>query len=88
MEFVARRSRGTEGFLLNHVISEWLPAQDGHRSANADPVTGQAAWYDLRVRVEKVMPGEEGVTAPQFEPLPRPPRMVPPSRTLRYGEKA
>ena len=31
-----------------------LPAQDGgYRFSNADPVTGQAAWYDLRVRVEK-----------------------------------
>ena len=81
-----------EGFLLNHVISEWLPAQmdaDGgqHRVANADPVTGQAAWYDLRVRIEKVMPGEDCVTSPQFPTLQRPPKMVPPSRILRYGEK-
>src|SRR5690606_23580760 len=30
------------GFLLNHVISELLPARgDGMRYANADPVTGQ-----------------------------------------------
>ena len=42
------------GFLLNHLISELLPLRDGgHRYANADPVTGQAAWYDLRVRIEK-----------------------------------
>ncbi len=75
-----------EGFLLNHVISEWLPAQGGERSANADPVTGQAAWYDLRVRIEKVVPGEAGVVAPQFDTLPRPPHMVLPPRTLRYGE--
>ena len=80
-----------QGFLLNHVISEWLPAQrgdaEGIRSANADPVTGQAAWYDLRVRVEKVAAGEAGRTAPHFETLPRPPRMTPATRTLRYGEK-
>ena len=43
-----------EGFLLNHLISELLPAQgDGLRWSNSDPVTGQAAWFDLRVRIEK-----------------------------------
>jgi anaerobic selenocysteine-containing dehydrogenase len=42
----------TKGFLLNHVIDDLLPAgADGHRYANADPVTGQAAWFDLRVRL-------------------------------------
>jgi len=43
-----------EGFLLNHLISELLPPRgDGHRWANSDPITGQAAWFDLRVRLEK-----------------------------------
>ncbi|UXI67842.1 molybdopterin oxidoreductase family protein [Tahibacter amnicola] len=42
------------GFLLNHVITELLPPRaNGQRYANADPVTGQAAWFDLRVRIEK-----------------------------------
>ena len=42
----------TKGFLLNHVIDDLLPARaDGYRYANADPVTGQAAWFDLRVKV-------------------------------------
>jgi len=43
------------GFLLNHLISDKLPnASKGGaagRLANADPVTGQAAWYDVRVRL-------------------------------------
>ncbi|HET6546213.1 MAG TPA: molybdopterin-dependent oxidoreductase, partial [Rhodanobacteraceae bacterium] len=44
----------SKGFLLNHVISDTLAAQrDGPRHANADPVTGQAAWFDLRVRIER-----------------------------------
>jgi len=44
----------TKGFLLNHLIPELLPTRgDGHRWANADPITGQAAWFDLRVRVVK-----------------------------------
>jgi len=42
----------TNGFLLNHVIDDLLPPRgDGYRYANADPVTGQAAWFDLRVRL-------------------------------------
>jgi anaerobic selenocysteine-containing dehydrogenase len=44
----------TRGFLLNHLIHELLPPKgDGLRWANSDPVTGQAAWYDLRVRLER-----------------------------------
>ncbi|HEU4665059.1 MAG TPA: molybdopterin oxidoreductase family protein, partial [Dokdonella sp.] len=43
-----------DGFLLNHLIDESLRDRDGHaRCANADPVTGQAAWFDLRVRIER-----------------------------------
>jgi anaerobic selenocysteine-containing dehydrogenase len=37
----------TRGFLLNHLISDRLP--DG--SSNSDPITGQAGWYDVRVRL-------------------------------------
>jgi anaerobic selenocysteine-containing dehydrogenase len=43
-----------KGFLLNHLISELLPPKgDGLRWSNSDPVTGQAAWFDLKVRIEK-----------------------------------
>ncbi|MDA8870694.1 molybdopterin oxidoreductase family protein [Rhizobiaceae bacterium] len=53
-----------KGFLLNHLINELLPPKgDGHRWANSDPVTGQAAWYDLRVKIEKATEGE-GVSEP------------------------
>ena len=41
---------GRQGFLLNHLISDITPRGD---YANADPVTGQAAWFDLRVRIAK-----------------------------------
>jgi anaerobic selenocysteine-containing dehydrogenase len=42
------------GFLINHLISETLPARPGEASlTNSDPITGQAAWYDLKVRVVK-----------------------------------
>ncbi|MEO7935508.1 MAG: molybdopterin oxidoreductase family protein [Dokdonella sp.] len=43
-----------DGFLLNHLINELLPSERNSRNyANADPVTGQAAWFDLRVRIER-----------------------------------
>ncbi len=62
-----------KGFLLNHVISELLPPrEDGYRYANADPVTGQAAWYDLRVRLVKCSVAECGETAPRFPALKPP----------------
>jgi anaerobic selenocysteine-containing dehydrogenase len=57
-----------QGFLLNHLISDLLPAREGgYRYANSDPVTGQAAWYDLRVRIEKAAPSEAGETWPIYE---------------------
>jgi anaerobic selenocysteine-containing dehydrogenase len=60
-----------KGFLLNHLISELLPEREGgYRYANADPVTGQAAWYDLRVRIEKADQGE-AVSEPRFPALRR-----------------
>jgi anaerobic selenocysteine-containing dehydrogenase len=41
------------GFLLNHLISEYLPKRDAQvRHSNSDPVTGQAAWFDLTVSIE------------------------------------
>ncbi|MEL6618716.1 MAG: molybdopterin oxidoreductase family protein [Pseudomonadota bacterium] len=44
----------TRGFLLNHLIHELLPPKgDGLRWANSDPITGQAAWFDLKVRIAK-----------------------------------
>lgn len=59
-------SESTHGFLLNHLISEQLSASAGERQlTNSDPITGQAAWYDLRVRIRKAAPGETGVW-PQF----------------------
>jgi anaerobic selenocysteine-containing dehydrogenase len=43
-----------KSFLLNHIIAELLPPDEaGYRYSNSDPITGQAAWYDLKVRLEK-----------------------------------
>ncbi len=53
-----------KGFLLNHLISDITPRGD---YANADPVTGQAAWFDLRVSIRKA--DTAGISAPQFLPV-------------------
>jgi len=64
-----RAPEATRGFLLNHLIGELLPEREGgYRFSNSDPVTGQAAWYDLRVRIEKAE-GEPPGSSPRFEPL-------------------
>ncbi|NEX45735.1 molybdopterin-dependent oxidoreductase [Rhodobacter sp. ETT8] len=60
----------TRGFLLNHLISELLPAKgDGMRYSNSDPVTGQAAWFDLRVRLERAEPPAQAESLPAFGTL-------------------
>jgi anaerobic selenocysteine-containing dehydrogenase len=75
-----------KGFLLNHVISELLPPrQDGYRYSNADPVTGQAAWFDLRVRLVKCTEEEAGTTVPRF-PMLKPP-LKRPAEKLQYGAR-
>ncbi len=67
------------GILLNHLISELLPPRgDGLRWSNSDPVTGQAAWFDLRVRLERSAAPE--AVQPQFptlgSALPEGPRLL------------
>jgi len=65
-------SEATEGFLLNHIIHELQPPKgDGMRWANSDPVTGQAAWFDLRVKVEKADPPPKE-SQPAFPPIKSP----------------
>ena len=76
-----------KGFLLNHVISELLPPKEsGFRYSNSDPVTGQAAWYDLRVRIEKAE-AEEEITLPQFDAQPSTNNASVGQRILRYGAR-
>ncbi len=74
------------GFLLNHAISEFLPPAEGPRFANADPVTGQAAWYDLRVRIEKAEAATD--TLPRAVALARLPGLAATPSILRFGVAA
>ena len=69
----------TKGFLLNHIIHELLPSKgDGLRWSNSDPITGQAAWFDLRVKIEKVAAPKEAMPShpPQESPVPKAPETV------------
>ena len=69
---------GNQGFLLNHLISDVTPRGDYF---NADPITGQAAWFDLRVRISKADAPTQH-SEPQFAAL----KMGEAGdRPLRYG---
>jgi anaerobic selenocysteine-containing dehydrogenase len=82
----ANAPEALKGFLLNHLIDDLLPEREGgYRYANADPVTGQAAWYDLRVRIEPAAEEEAGISAPQQAVLRPPAGLAAQPEELRYG---
>jgi len=59
-----------QGFLLNHIISEELPSSaEGEHISNSDPITGQAGWYDVHVRIYPADADEPKVSSPQFATL-------------------
>ena len=59
-----------KGFLLNHLISDELPGGDGKPTSNSDPITGQAGWYDVRVRIYPASADEPKQSWPQFDAPP------------------
>ncbi len=66
----AKANESQKGFLLNHLIPEELPpCEAGDHLSNSDPVTGQAAWFDVRVKIYKAEAGEPKQSWPQFKPL-------------------
>jgi sulfite dehydrogenase (quinone) subunit SoeA len=81
----------TEGFLLNHLIDDRLPANEhDYKYSNSDPVTGQAAWFDVRVKIEKAPLSEqtaEAVSEPQFDALKPPPTMPDRPGVMGYAVK-
>jgi anaerobic selenocysteine-containing dehydrogenase len=75
----------TKGFLLNHLIHELQPPKgDGLRWANSDPVTGQAAWFDLRVKIEKTTTPTE--SQPNFATIKSPVGQGPSELTWKVGK--
>ena len=76
-----------KGFLLNHLISEELPMRGTASGtvSNSDPITGQAGWYDVRVRIRPASPDEAGETFPQMASMPSIPGVVgKAAQVLRY----
>ena len=63
-----KANESKKGFLLNHLISEELPpSKAGEHLSNSDPVTGQAGWYDVRVKIYPAAADEPKETYPQFK---------------------
>ena len=76
-----------KGFLLNHLISEELPMRGTPSGtvSNSDPITGQAGWYDVRVRIRPATADEAGETFPQMASMPTVPGVVgTAAQVLRY----
>ncbi len=77
----------TKGFLLNHLIHELLPPKgDGLRWANSDPITGQAAWFDLKVAVKKVEAPADAQSQPNLRPIKSPVGVGPAELKWKVGK--
>lgn len=74
------------GFLLNHLIADQIdnPERPGAPIANADPFTGQAGWYDARVRIYKA---DSGGAWPRFKRLVAPKFLKTRPRKLQYNAR-
>ncbi len=72
----ADANESRQGFLLNHLIREELPFAGGGETAatvsNSDPITGQAGWYDVRVRIYPASSDEAAQTWPRPEQVMQP----------------
>ena len=80
-----KANESTDAFLLNHLISELLPKNDSFADiTNSDPVTGQAAWYDLCVKITPCSSQESG-TWPHFEEIECLPNQAESPDTLSYA---
>ena len=73
-----------QAFLLNHVISENLSTDEGEVRSNSDPVTGQGAWFDTRVKIERAEDQSDDITSPLFDPVKAHTKYNRPE-ILRYG---
>ena len=77
----------TKGFLLNHLIHELLPPKgDGLRWANSDPITGQAAWFDLKVALKKTTAPADAQSQPAMPPITSPVAPAPAELKWKVGK--
>ena len=73
--------------MLNHLINELLPPKgDGLRWSNSDPITGQAAWFDLRVKLEKTEAPADMRSQPAYDGIKSPVEEGPAELTWKVGQ--
>ena len=60
-------NRANEGTAEMTVCLYLPPSADGEHLSNSDPVTGQAGWYDVRVKIYPAADDEPEETYPQFK---------------------
>ncbi len=78
-------NEGKDAFLLNHLISELLPPKQSFADiTNSDPITGQAAWYDLCVKITPCSEKRSG-TWPEFDEVKCLPNQDASPDTLSYS---
>jgi hypothetical protein len=53
-----------------------LPQGQSRTISNSDPITGQAGWYDVRVRIRPAEPEEPELTSPQIAATVQPPGVL------------
>lgn len=81
-------NESTKGFLMNHLINEHLPCADtGNPVTNSDPITGQAAWYDLKVNIYPAGDDEQFGVYPNFKADAKLPGSPESPDVLRYNTK-
>ncbi|MGB5862936.1 MAG: molybdopterin oxidoreductase family protein [Sulfitobacter sp.] len=77
----------TKGFLLNHLIHELMPPKgDGLRWSNSDPITGQAAWFDLKVAIKKTTTPKDAQSQPAMPALKSPVGKAPAELKWKVGK--
>jgi hypothetical protein len=54
------------------------------RWANSDPITGQAAWFDLKVRIEKAEAPKQ--SRPEYPPINSPVGQGPDKLAWKVGK--
>jgi len=75
----------TVAFLLNHIIPDEFPDYTGGVVSNSDPITGQAAWFDLRVKIYKLDAGEYEKAESLCAALEHPPGLQSGPNLVTYG---
>ncbi len=71
----------TRAILVNHIIPDVMPLDGPGTFFNNDPVTGQAGWYDTRVRI---YPADRQDVWPRVDPVPPLPGSAPAPKRLAY----